>query len=216
MRTAGFLQARHRFFGRTALYVMPQERCLEIDEPIDFEHAEVRMLAQSREARLARLPEQIDALFLDFDGVLTDNQVVTYQDGSESVSCDRSDGLGIAALRLAGVPVSVLSTERNPVVAARCRKLGIDCLQGLDDKGSELARLLVDRELDPQRVVFVGNDVNDLSCMAQVGCSVAVADAVSQVRAAARLVLAGAGGHGAVRELCDMIVQRRSINERND
>jgi 3-deoxy-D-manno-octulosonate 8-phosphate phosphatase (KDO 8-P phosphatase) len=66
----------------------------------------------------------------DFDGVLTDNRVYVFEDGREAVACWRSDGFGLVRLQQTGVRVMVLSTEVNPVVSARCRKLKLDCVQG--------------------------------------------------------------------------------------
>ena len=155
------------------------------------------------------LPEQIDLLVFDFDGVMTDDRVWVDQDGRESVAVSRSDGLGIAMLRKAGIPMVVLSTETNPVVTARCRKLGLTAIQGVGDKGAALKTLLQERKLDPLHVVYLGNDVNDLPCFPMVGCAVVVADAHLGVITHADLVLTRKGGHGAVRELSDKIIQNQ-------
>jgi len=101
----------------------------------------------------------------------------------------------------------VLSTETNPVVAARCRKLDIPMQQGLGDKASALRALLAERNVDPAQVVYLGNDVNDLPCFPLVGCAVVVADAHPAARQQADLVLDARGGHGAVRELIDRILK---------
>lgn len=121
---------------------------------------------------MSRLPANIGLVALDFDGVLTDDRVIVGQDGSESVVCSRSDGLGIALLRHAGVPVVILSTEPNPVVTARADKLGVPVFQGLKDKAQTLGHLLRERAVDPADVVYVGNDVNDGGCLKLVGCAV--------------------------------------------
>jgi len=206
MRVDGFLRARHRFFGKTALYIMPAERRLEIDDPVDLQVAEVLLRQEERSARRARLPEQVAALILDFDGVFTDDKVYVFQDGGEAVRCDRFDGMGIGLLKKTGLPIWVLSSEPNPVVQARADKLGIPCLHGLQDKGLALRQLLHEHGIDPAQVVYVGNDVNDLPCMAQVGCAVAVADAHPAVLAQADLVLEHRGGDGAIREICELIL----------
>ncbi len=208
MRVPGFLQARHRFFGKTALYVMPAERRLEIDDPVDFQIAEVLLRQQMAQERLQRLPQVIAALVLDFDGVFTDDKVYVFQDGREAVRCDRGDGLGLALLKKAGLPVWILSSEVNPVVQARAEKLGLPYIQGARDKGQALRRLLEEQGYDPEQVIYVGNDLNDLPCMTQVGCAVAVANAHPRVLQQAHLILEHKGGEGAIREVCDLILER--------
>ncbi len=123
---------------------------------------------------------------------------------------DRSDGWGIGKLKKTGLPILVLSTEANPVVSVRADKLGLPCLQGQHDKWPALKGWLEQNGIDPAQVVYVGNDDNDLTCMANVGCTVAPADAYPNVLEIADLVLEHRGGDGAIRELCDLILQRRS------
>jgi YrbI family 3-deoxy-D-manno-octulosonate 8-phosphate phosphatase len=211
MKTAGFRVAKQRFFGKTALYEMPSDRRWEIDEPVDLEIAEVLLRATQRAARGRLLPEKPGAVVFDFDGVFTDNRVWVLQDGREAVACNRGDGLGLERLRDAGFPILVLSKERNPVVAARCAKLRLDCLQGIDDKQQALDDWLCSRNITSASVIYLGNDVNDLPCLSKVGYPVVVADAHPDARRAARLVLETPGGFGAVRELADLILSRHGI-----
>src|SRR5262249_41667149 len=107
-----------------------------------------------------------------------------------------------------GLDLFVLSTEANPVVGARCRKLGLAYEQGVADKPARLCNLLRERGIAPSNVIYVGNDINDLDCMRLSGCGVAVADAHPDVLREADLRLTCAGGHGAVRELCDRLAAR--------
>ncbi len=148
----------------------------------------------------------VELVVFDFDGVFTDNTVWVREDGVELVRCDRSDGLGIGRLKDAGIPMLVLSTERNPVVAARCAKLGIPVQHGIADKGAWLGHHLMDNGVNPDRVVYVGNDANDAGCLRLVGVPVLVADAHPSVLPLARFVLSRKGGRGAVRELCDALL----------
>lgn len=159
------------------------------------------------------LPARVELVVFDFDGVMTDNRVWVDQDGRELVAANRSDSLGLSRMRLAGVEAMVLSREVNPVVAARCRKINLPFIQGERDKAKALTELLKERNISPEQVVYVGNDINDLPCFPIVGCAVAVADALPEVCEQADLVLSQRGGHGAVREICDMIYQQ--IQERN-
>ncbi|WNI17402.1 acylneuraminate cytidylyltransferase [Actinacidiphila sp. ITFR-21] len=200
MRAAGFRAAGHRFFGRTTLVRTDPARVLEIDEPADLERA--RALAPLLDPR-AGIPTRadVDAVVLDFDGTQTDDRVLIDADGHEAVTVHRGDGLGIAALRRAGVPVLILSTETNTVVAARAGKLQVPVLHGIDRKDLALKQWCEENGIAPERVLYAGNDVNDLGCFALVGWPVAVAGAHDVVRAAARAVTTAHGGHGAIREI---------------
>lgn len=208
MDVPGFLQTRHRFFGKTALYIQPPERVLEIDEPIDLTIAEVMLREQQREYRLDLLPNPVAALVLDFDGVFTDNRALLDQGGQEAVFVHRGDGMGLERLKRTGLPILVLSSEPNPVVRARCAKLGLECQQGLGDKRLALLTWLAERDLPPENVIYLGNDLNDLGCLRAVGCPVVVADAHPQVRPAARLILDQPGGWGAIRQVCELIIEK--------
>ena len=162
------------------------------------------------------MPETIKLLVLDFDGVISNNLVWTDQDGREMVTASRSDSIRIKTLREAGVETVILSSETNPVVTARAKKMGVEAIQGLglQAKGPALKRLLEERGIDPAQVVHVGNDVNDLPVFEIVGWSVAVADAYPEVLRAADFILGKPGGGGAVRELCDLIL--KSIQEKDN
>ncbi|MEE2636413.1 MAG: HAD hydrolase family protein [Acidobacteriota bacterium] len=154
--------------------------------------------------------ESVAFVVFDFDGVFTDNRVLVGQDGRESVWCSRADGLGLQALSRTGVGCLVLSTETNPVVSARAAKLQLECVQGLGEgKGVALRKILSERHLDAKTVAFVGNDINDLDCLREVGVPICVADAYPEVMAVARFVTRRSGGYGAVREVCDLIVATR-------
>lgn len=153
-------------------------------------------------------PDNIELVVFDFDGVFTDNRVWVTGEGNEAVACNRSDGLGISRLLASGLEAIVLSTEANPVVLARCAKLGLACKHNLKDKGATLRSLITDKSIPAAKVVYLGNDINDLGCMRVAGFAAAVADAQPDVLSAADLVLKKRGGYGAVRELCDLIMQR--------
>jgi N-acylneuraminate cytidylyltransferase len=152
------------------------------------------------------IPEKIELLVMDFDGVLTDNRVWVDQEGREMVAANRSDSLWLSMLREKGVRVYVISKETNPVVAARCRKMNVPYIQGEDDKETALKKLLAEHGVDRAHTVYCGNDVNDLPCFPLVGWAVAVADSVPEVTRQADFVLNSPSGHGAVRELCEIIL----------
>src|SRR5688572_16050871 len=93
----------------------------------------------------------------DFDGVFTDNAVYVSQDGTEAVRCVRSDGIGLQTLTALGIATLVISTETNPVVGARSRKLSLRCIQGCDDKLAALESVLAELGLTRGEAAFVGN-----------------------------------------------------------
>ncbi|WP_128382494.1 acylneuraminate cytidylyltransferase [Streptomyces cavernae] len=208
MNAAGFREHQHRFFGRTELVRTDPARVLEIDDPHDLSRA--RALAPLFDAnRPGALPtaDDIDAVVLDFDGTQTDDRVLIDSEGREFVSVHRGDGLGVAALRRSGrFKMLILSTEQNPVVAARARKLRIPVLHGIDRKDLALKQWCEEQGIAPERVLYVGNDVNDLPCFALVGWPVAVASAHDVVRGAARAVTTVPGGDGAIREIAGWIL----------
>lgn len=186
---------------------------VDIDTPFDWmryewlvTHAGLDMVWPGRARR--GIPKKVDLVVMDFDGVMTDDCVIVDQNGIESVRCSRADGMGIRLLRESGMKIIVLSTERNPVVMTRCKKLLLECIHGVLKKGDILNNYLKEKEIDPQNVIYVGNDINDLPCFPLVGCAVVPADANPEVKKEADIVLLHKGGEGAVRELCDILLQR--------
>lgn len=213
MRTDEFLERGHRFFGRIQIVEVDPLDSLEIDTEHDLRMAE--LLQTSRQvAELAPIPAR--AVVTDFDGVHTDDRVAVDQHGVESVTVNRSDGMGVAQLRRAGIPVLILSAETNPVVAARGAKLGVEVIAGCDDKLAALTEWANDQGVALGDVAYLGNDINDLACLQAVGWPVAVADARPEVLAASPLVLSRPGGAGAVRELADRVLTTSNTPPKND
>ncbi len=198
----------NRLGGKITAYEMNYWSSFQIDSAEDLDLCDWILRRQQRRGRVKALPHTIQAVVFDFDGVFTDNRVMVFEDGREGVQCNRADGLGLDYLRSTGIPLVVLSTERNPVVAARCRKLQLECRQGLADKLAALKQFSEQRQLALSSVVYVGNDLNDAQCLAAVGCGIVVADAHPSVKDTASIVLTHCGGEGAVREVCDLIREK--------
>jgi YrbI family 3-deoxy-D-manno-octulosonate 8-phosphate phosphatase len=200
--------------GKTILpLILDVMLTVDIDSALDWERAEWNYLRSDldviRPGKSPRpLPNPVELLVMDFDGVFTDNRVWTDASGNEWVAANRSDGWGIARLKESGIPILVLSTETNPVVSARCEKLGIEVVQGVDDKGSALSALLQERGVNPDKAIYLANDVNDLPCFPIVGCAVVVVDAHPVVKTQADLILKSRGGFGAIRELCELVLDQ--------
>lgn len=176
-------------------------------------HKLAHELAAARPNPISRLRD-IKLLVCDFDGVFTDNRVFTDQNGVETVACSRGDGMGLEMLRKSGVAILVLSKETNPVVTARCNKLKLECMQGVNDKLPALQQLAKERGLTAREIAYLGNDTNDLGPLSWVGLPCVVADVHPHVlptlQRPGTLVLSKEGGFGAVRELCDMLRAARA------
>jgi len=153
------------------------------------------------------LYSNVKLLVLDFDGVMTNNKVIVDENGKESIICNRSDGMGVEMIKNKGIDVIVISKEVNKVVKARCDKLNVPCVHGVDDKLSILKKELNNRSLQPEDVCYIGNDVNDIECLKYVGIGVAVNDAFPEVKKVAKVVTKKNGGEGAVREIIDNIIK---------
>jgi YrbI family 3-deoxy-D-manno-octulosonate 8-phosphate phosphatase len=150
----------------------------------------------------------------DFDGVFTDNSVYVTQDGIESVRCWRGDGLGLERLRSIGIETLIISTEINPVVMARARKLNLSCKHGVQDKAAAILATCQDLQIDSQQTMFVGNDINDIPAFQSIGIPVGVADSYPEIYPYILCRTQKPGGLGAVREICDLVFNAKK-NDRN-
>jgi len=206
MSLEGFNLAQHRFFGKKAVVEVSPRFAIDVDVEEDLLLAEALVPHWIRATGAWPGLGEIDLLVTDFDGVHTDDRVWVDQDGREAVLVNRRDGLAIRQLQSAGLPVLVLSTETNPVVEARTRKLGVECIAGSSDKASDLCEWVARRGIDLRRVAFVGNDVNDVGVMSLVGWPIAVADASRDVLSLVRLVTTCGGGTGVLREIADRLL----------
>lgn len=150
----------------------------------------------------------IKLLLLDVDGVLTDSSIIYLPDGVETKAFSTKDGLGIRLLQKAGVEVGIITARSSEVVQRRAENLGITLLyQGAGAKREVYERIVADLGLTPAQVAYMGDDWLDLPVMTRVGLAAAVADAVVEVRQIAHYVTSSAGGRGAVREVCDLIIE---------
>lgn len=204
-RLDAFERVGRRFCGTVALCPVDHPP-VEIDSVDDL--ALCTMIAQNGRVdvdrgRLAR----VRAVVMDFDGVHTDNLVLTNQDGVEAVVTSRGDGLGLGMLRESGRwKLLIVSKERNPAVLARAAKLRIEVQNAVDDKVAAIESWLAGQGLDWDGVLYVGNDVNDLGPMQRAGLAACPQDAHPAALAAARWILPHPGGRGALRAMCDALL----------
>jgi 3-deoxy-D-manno-octulosonate 8-phosphate phosphatase (KDO 8-P phosphatase) len=151
--------------------------------------------------------DKIDAFIFDFDGVLTDNFVHTDENGKELVSCSRADGLAFDVLHKLRKPAYILSTEQNPVVTARAKKLKIQVLQGIGNKSQALKNIANEKGYNLQNILYIGNDLNDYFAMQLCGYTACPIDSHKAIKSIATIVLKTKGGKGVVRELLEDILQ---------
>jgi len=201
-------QSNNRLGGKIAIFRMAASHLFQIDEAADL--AVVNCLMRSTDAIANGLDWSHVQLFaLDFDGVLTDDRVLVDGAGNESVLCHRGDGLAVQRLRRAGVETAVISSERNPVVSARCAKIGVPCWQGCGDKLAVLRDLAEQRNLSNREVAYMGNDWNDADCLQWAGLPIVVGSAAPEIIRLGRYITRTPGGFGALREVAELICQSR-------
>ena len=151
----------------------------------------------------------IQLIIYDFDGVMTNNKVIIDQDGKEMVEVSRADGLGVDEIKKFGIQQMILSTEKNLIVSARAKKLGIPCLQGIDDKQKALMHFCEKNKLDLRNVAYVGNDINDKEAMKISGITFCPSDAHKKIKLVTDYVLKTKGGYGVVRELMEILIKQK-------
>ncbi len=152
--------------------------------------------------------KRIKMLLLDVDGVLTDGSIVYDTDGRELKSFNVKDGHGIKLLMRAGVKVGIITSRESKVVLMRAKDLGIEIVyQRAIDKAKALDEIVAEEGLSDEDVAFIGDDLVDLPVLRRVGFSVAVADAIPEVKESADYVTHTRGGYGAVREVCELILK---------
>jgi len=153
--------------------------------------------------------KNIKLIVYDFDGVMTDNKVYIDQNGREMVQVSRADGLGVSEIKKLGINQIIISTETNLVVSSRAKKLNIYCLQGIKNKKEALKNYCQDNDIELKKVAYVGNDINDKNVMEITGITFSPANAHESIKSISDYVLNTKGGDGVVRELLDIIINKK-------
>tara|TARA_B100000427_G_C15510134_1_gene595776 strand:- start:1959 stop:2465 length:507 start_codon:yes stop_codon:yes gene_type:complete len=151
--------------------------------------------------------EGLEIIIFDFDGVLTNNKVYLNEKGEEFVSCNRSDGLAFKALNEMNKRVIIVSSEKNEVVTARGKKLGIEVFQGIGDKLDFIEGLAESEKFDLSKALYIGNDVNDFRIMEKVTFSACPADSHPMIKKISGSVLKTKGGEGVAREIVEVLLE---------
>lgn len=152
-----------------------------------------------------------DLIVFDFDGVLTDNAVYVMSDGKEAVRCNRSDGMAFDMFKRAKIEILILSTEVNPVVSKRAKKLSVNAIQGVDNKLKALSDYCKTKKISLSKVLYVGNDMNDFNVMKTCGLSACPSDSHAKIKALCKYKLKSKGGYGVARELAENVLGLRYV-----
>ena len=177
------------------------DSAMELKEPVQR--------SESWKSAMVRA-EKVQLLLLDVDGVLTDGTIIYTHDGGESKGFNTQDGFGLRILQDGGVEVGLITARTSEAVSRRAADLGFAHLyQGRKDKGAVYQEILEKTGLSRQQTAFMGDDLLDLPLLLRAGCSFAPANAVAEVRQRVHYTTAHSGGHGAVREVCELILEAR-------
>jgi 3-deoxy-D-manno-octulosonate 8-phosphate phosphatase (KDO 8-P phosphatase) len=159
--------------------------------------------------------ERIRMLVLDVDGVLTDGRLYFDSQGNEMKAFNSRDGLGIKSLQSNGTTIAIITGRQSDIVSQRAAQLGIrHVYQGRDDKLNAFNELLSDTGMEEQNICYAGDDWIDIPVLDRAGLAVTVADADDIVKNRVHWVTRRNGGHGAVREICDLILAARGLDQK--
>lgn len=147
----------------------------------------------------------MECIFYDFDGVMTDNRVLVDENGIEAVFVNRSDGYAISKIKEMGIRQVIISTEKNPVVIRRAEKLDIPVVNGVGDKGKVIIDYAKENNIDLTKSIFIGNDLNDMPAFEVVGYKGCPKDAAKELLDEADWISSCDGGYGVIRDFYSFI-----------
>lgn len=200
-----FLESKCRISGRIGLFEMDASSYFEIDESSDWIIVEDLLINKNKKDK--GVSKEIKLVVMDCDGVLTDGGMYYTRDGDVMKKFNTKDGMGIARLKERNIKTAIITGENTNIVKKRADKIGIDyCYLGIKDKLKSLKEILKKEEIDFKNVAYIGDDVNDIECLKTAGISIAVLNAVEDVKSVSDIVLKNKGGDGAVREAIDFIL----------
>lgn len=200
------LKNKNRLGGKITIYEMKEDEGHEVDSLKDFENVK-SLISRNKYFRKKMKISEIDAIIFDFDGVLTNNYVYISSSGIESVRCNRSDGHSFKIFKDLGLRIFILSSETNKVVKKRAEKLNVKSILGSKDKIKDIHRICKIYNFELDKIIYVGNDINDLEAMKECGISLAVNDAIKEVKQVADFVLLSKGGEMVAREILNEFLE---------
>jgi N-acylneuraminate cytidylyltransferase len=195
-----------RLGGRIAIYEMDFWKTWEIDSLEDKALCEWYFMNRLMKQFVNLTAAEIDLIIYDFGGTMTDNRVLTLQGGTNAVFTNCADSLAVSMISEIGIPQIILPTEENAVVVERASEIGGPAMYEVGNKLDVLHAYCAENQIDLKKVLYVGNDVNDLEVMKSMGLVIAPADAHPFVKRMANIVLKSKGKSGLIRELADLIL----------
>lgn len=210
------LQSRNRVSGNIRVSEMDESTYFEIDEPSDWIIIEKQLENRLAEEQIEKIAFKKIKLFLtDCDGCLTDGGMYYSNLGDELKRFNTLDGMGIELLRRQGILVGIITGENVELNRRRSDKLKLDILkQGVKDKMQTVKEICAEYNVGLDEVAYIGDDMNDLEVIKNVGFGCSVANGIDAVKNSAKYVTKRSGGEGAVREVADLILQSKNKEER--
>lgn len=228
---SSLLASGSRLSGRIGAYEMPEDTYYELDEPADWHIIERLLLARADrspsngsastgresppyDAATARALGRIKLFLTDVDGVLTDAGMYYSEHGDELKKFNTRDGKGLELLRKEGLQTGIITSEDTEIVSRRAEKLQVDHLfQGVTDKAGVLRKILQETGFSSDEVAFIGDDVNDLAILKEVGFAATPADGMPELHPFVDYICRKKGGEGCVREVAEQLLHvRRSMH----
>ena len=205
-QTKKFKEVNNRFIGKIGYFLQSEINKYEIDTYEDLEINRFifhKFILEKNPIDISK----IKLIVLDFDGVLTDNLVETNARGKETVKTSKSDSLALSNFRkkFPAIPFIVLSSEKNNSILKRCQKLNLECFQVDSDKKVFLDKYIAENKIDAKNVLYLGNDVNDLTSLQFVGYPVIVSNSDISLFKYNFRILKSNGGNGALKELLNLL-----------
>jgi N-acylneuraminate cytidylyltransferase len=208
------LKYGNRLSGNILVYEMPEYTSVELDEPDDWIIAEHIMRKHVLGANQFSLLADIKLFLMDVDGVLTDAGMYYSENGDELKKFNTHDGKGIELIHEKGIKVGIITSENTNIVSNRARKLNIDYLyQGVKNKLEIAEKICLLESISLNNVAYVGDDINDLDLLSKVGIAACPANSLPSVKNTPGIIfLENAGGEGAVREFCELLIKKSNQN----
>lgn len=202
---ADFIQSKNRLSGKIGFVEMPEDTYLELDEPSDWDVIQnILLLRQKR-----NLPDlkKIKLFAFDVDGVLTDGGMYYGENGNELKKFNTRDGKGIELIRGMGIKTAVITSENKQLNLRRFEKLKVNhIIQNEHSKLEAVKRICLEEKIELSEVSYIGDDINDLDLLRQVGFSASPVDGISEVKNIVNYICKTEGGGGCVRELAELIL----------